>query len=132
MHDKLKAQTTLKELFPNGHPEFIPLMVQLMELHSKKNHDYAGGGDPLGNFNRVAMILQLYQGKFPYDSAQGVAMIYMLKQLDAVLWMLSQGTVAQVEGLDSRLADISVYASLVRCMERELQGYTDNEEGGEM
>lgn len=132
MHDKLKAQATLREVFPNGHPEFIPLLVELMALHSKKNHDYAGGGDPLGNFNRVAGMLACYQGKFPYDSPQGVAMIYMLKQVDAVLWMMSQGTVAEVEGLDSRLADISVYANLARCMEREANELNDDGEGGEM
>ena len=46
----------LKKLYPYGHPNFIELAVNCMELHSQKNHDYAKGGNPLGNFNRVSEI----------------------------------------------------------------------------
>ena len=32
-----------------GHPRFYELLDEIAELHSAKNHDYAGEGDPLRN-----------------------------------------------------------------------------------
>jgi len=32
-----------------GHPRFYEILKQMEELHSRKNHDYAGGSDPLKN-----------------------------------------------------------------------------------
>lgn len=32
-----------------GHPEFYKLLEQMADLHSRKNHDYAGEKDPLKN-----------------------------------------------------------------------------------
>lgn len=32
-----------------GHPGFYELLDQMAELHSRKNHDYAGTSDPLKN-----------------------------------------------------------------------------------
>ena len=110
---------TLRARFPHGHPEFLPITLSEAKLHSEKNFDYASGGSALGNFERVAKILELYPG-FPTASPIGVAIIYMLKQLDAVLWGLAKGIKHKVEGFDSRLADISVYSKIVRCMFRDL------------
>jgi len=108
----------LREQYPHGHQRFIPISLEEMELHSKKNHDYAAGGNPLGNFERVSFILSLYPDLSLGDPSV-VAMVYLMKQLDAVLWMKSNGYVAKVEGIDGRLADISVYAKIVRCMEQD-------------
>jgi hypothetical protein len=33
-----------------GHPDFYKLIEELKEIHSSKNHDYAGEGDPFRNF----------------------------------------------------------------------------------
>jgi hypothetical protein len=107
----------IKKQNPHGHPLFIPITLEEIGMHSKKNHDYAAGGDPLGNFTRVAMILYQYPNLDLSDPAI-VAMIYMLKQLDAYLWAKSNGHDLKVEGVDGRLADISIYAKIVRCMER--------------
>jgi hypothetical protein len=109
---------TLRKRFPNGHQEFIPITLREIALHDAKNHDYAKGGNPLGNFDRVAAILALYPHLNPGDR-RVVALTYMLKQLDAVLWGLSEGIEHRVEGLTERLQDISVYAKLVECMESE-------------
>jgi hypothetical protein len=123
---KLKSQVlqTLRSKFPHGHPEFLPITLEEAELHSQKNHDYAKGGSALGNFDRVSTILGLYPG-FPFASPIGVAIVYALKQLDAVLWGLAKGIQHKVEGLDGRLADISVYAKICRCILR------DQRKGGE-
>jgi len=32
-----------------GHPDFYKLLKQMADLHSRKNHDYAGRSDPLKN-----------------------------------------------------------------------------------
>lgn len=108
---------TVKEIlqkeYPHGHPEFIPMCIKEMELHSKKNYDYAKGGNPLGNFERVSKILALYPGLVP-GSPEVVAIIYMLKQADAALWMISNKYNGGVEGIDDRLADVHVYAKIIR------------------
>jgi hypothetical protein len=95
-----------------GKPDYIlQLIDKIRNLYLDKNHDYAGKGSPYGNFERVAAILKLYPG-FPYDSPAGVAMVYSLKQVDAVLHGLSEHTIFKVEGLTPRLLDIAVYALL--------------------
>ena len=33
-----------------GHPDFYKLLETMAQVHSDKNHDYAGEGDPLRNF----------------------------------------------------------------------------------
>lgn len=105
----------LRDWCPNGDPHFVEVLLEQAELHSLKNKAYAGSGNPLGNFNRVAEILKLYP-RFPYDTPEGVAMIYSLKQLDCELWSMSQGTEDAIEGFTGRTNDQSVYANLRRCM----------------
>ncbi len=109
MNSKLTAE--LLTTFPHGHPGFLPRLLLEAQLHSDKNYDYAQGGDPLGNFRRVAGILSLYPG-LDITNPAVVALVYALKQVDAVLWGLAKGTRHKVEGLHGRLQDISVYAKL--------------------
>lgn len=105
----------LRGAFPYGHEDFLPTIVAQMELHSVKNHDYASGGSPLGNFERVSAILALYPGLNLGDK-RVVALVYALKQLDAVLWGLAKNITHKVEGFVDRLNDIAVYANIVICM----------------
>lgn len=35
-----------------GHPRFYSLLVEIAELHARKNHDYAMDNDPLSNLRR--------------------------------------------------------------------------------
>ena len=102
----------------HGHPEFYNLTQQEIALHSAKNKDYAQGGDPLGNFKRVSDIKSLYPG-LKWDSPTGVALGYMLKQLDAAFWMLAQGYEGKVEDFDKRMTDVHVYAKLARILYKE-------------
>lgn len=112
---KDNAVDRLREIFPHGHPAFLPTTLREIQLHSDKNHDYAKGGSPLGNFERVSAILALYP-KLQLSDMRVVALVYALKQVDAVLWGLSEGIEHKVEGLNDRLQDISVYSKIVMCM----------------
>ena len=112
------AINTLVEELSGGHPEFIKMTLDELLLHNAKNKDYAQGGNPLGNFDRVGSILALYPGLNPGDPTV-VSLIYMFKQLDAALWMLSQGYEGDVENIDTRLRDVHVYAKLARIIHKE-------------
>ena len=101
------------------HPMFLELTKDELELHAAKNKDYAQGGDTLGNFKRVASILNNYPN-LDLSKPEIVGIIYMLKQLDAALWMLSQGYEGEVEDVDTRLRDVHVYGKLVRLLHRGL------------
>lgn len=105
----------LREQFPHGHQAFLPITLRELQLHSDKNHDYSAGGSALGNFERVATLLAMYP-KLNLGDPKVVALVYALKQLDAVLWGLNSSIEHKVEGLAGRLSDISVYAKIVMCM----------------
>lgn len=104
----------LAAAYPHGHPAFVPLLLQMMRRHSDKNHDYAKGGTPLGNFDRVATILSLYPNLKIRDPVV-VTLIYALKQVDAVLWGFSSNIEQKVEGPIDRLGDVLVYAGIAMC-----------------
>ena len=106
-------QNLMRDLFPHGHPAFKELTIEQLALHSKKNEGYAGGGAPLGNFERVADIMKLYPN-FPYQSHMGVLVMYYMKHFDRVMWDLCHGKFPS----DESLADMAVYATILRCMQR--------------
>ena len=97
---------------------FSDLSQQEVTLYETKNHDYAHGGDPHGNFKRVANILAQYP-KLDLSNPVAVALIGMLKQLDATFWILSQGHSTKVEGIPERLQDVSIYAKIARMIYEE-------------
>lgn len=102
----------------HGHPRFYKIIDELRDLHDRKNHDYAAGGNPLGNFLRVSEILSLYPG-LRLDDPTVVALTYAMKQIDAVLWILSNGHGSVVEGTQDRLQDVSVYSIIAMILEGE-------------
>ena len=73
------------------------------------------GGPPLGNFERVSKIMQLYPD-FPWATPHGAATVYMLKQFDAFMWQTKQGFEAKIEGAVPRLKDVTVYSQLIAIM----------------
>lgn len=105
----------LRKIYLHGHPDFNKMCIEEMELHSAKNHDFARVGNPLGNFDRVSTIMSIYPN-MKWDTPEGVALVYMLKQLDATLEMLSEGYEGDIEGVDKRLQDVGVYAKLIRIL----------------
>jgi len=91
------------------------LILEEFALYKAKNKDYTQGGDVYGNFKRVSSILSLYP-KLKLSNPQVVAVVYLMKQLDATLWMLSEGYEGKVENIDTRLTDVSVYAKIIRLL----------------
>lgn len=108
-----KIMNELKKQFPHGHPDFIPMTIEEIELHSKKNYDYAAGGKPTGNFDRVGKIVEMYPN-IKWWRPQNVAIFYSLKQLDAYLWLENGDREGGVENKSTRLGDISVYSKIAR------------------
>jgi hypothetical protein len=101
----------------NGHPKFYDILNEMGELHSRKNADYATNDNPLGNFDRVAKLIDEYDIlKAPCDTNAKVALIYMLKQFDCFMHALGTGKELKVEGLQERLEDITVYSILIRIL----------------
>ena len=117
LEDSSSPGDLLRKKYPQGHPLFIANVLNDIELHAKKNRDYAAGGDVLGNFKRVALLMSHYPN-FPVDTPRGIAIVYMLKQLDAVMWNMCIGHILS-EGREAREQDIAIYATLIRCMEQE-------------
>ncbi|MFH1547675.1 MAG: hypothetical protein ABIC57_04255 [bacterium] len=116
-----QVEEIVRRRFPHGHPGFITLTLEELDLHSRKNSDYAKGGDPLGNFKRVASILRNYPN-LDVGNPIVIAIVYALKQLDAALWMLSQGYEGQVENVNMRLQDVHVYVKIARLLRGEEDG----------
>lgn len=110
-----KEVLKLMKTIYKGHPMFLELTNEELKLHSEKNHDYTKGGDPLGNFKRVANFFSSYPN-LDLSNPAIIAIVYMMKQLDAALWMLSQGYEGKVENVDTRLTDVHVYAKLIRIL----------------
>jgi hypothetical protein len=111
----------------HGHPRFYEIVEELKELHSEKNHDYAAGGNPLGNFNRVSKFLEMYPG-LKLSNPLVIALTYALKQLDAALWILSNGHNAKVEGTSQRLQDIAVYSIIGMIISEQKEVKADYDE----
>lgn len=104
-----------------GHPRFHELVSEISDLHDRKNTDYASGTKegPLGNFERVSVIMKLYPG-FDWDSPFGVACVYMLKQIDAAFTLRSQKRESVVgENIADRLKDVSVYSLIEQILVEE-------------
>jgi len=123
--DKERIEEPIDLNRKEGHPRFYELLEQYAKLHSRKNTDYAKGGKqgPLGNFSRVSSIMSLYPG-MDWDSSFGVALCYMLKQLDAALILRStkRESIAG-EPIPIRLADVAVYATIARIIWEEETGF---------
>ena len=115
-HEDILA--VLQKEFPNGHPDVIPDFMHLMALHDSKNYDYAHGGDPLGNFDRVSAILNLYPSLKPTPPV--VAVNYSLKQIDAILHAYDVGYDPKVESLDKRFDDVVVYWELAKILNKRI------------
>ena len=120
---KMNIEAFLAEvrvMFPNGHPDFYRKMIELCDLHSSKNHDYASNEDPMSNFTRVGMLADTYD-IWGWDTPASfkVATLYMLKQFDAFMNLLKCKKEGKVEGVSDRLGDVTVYSVIMDILYRE-------------
>jgi hypothetical protein len=95
-----------------GHPKFYSILNEMAKLHDAKNSDYATKEDPLGNFKRVGELAKKYKLVTEGKESVKIAVIYMMKQLDACLKLLGNNQEGKVEGFNTRMMDISVYSIL--------------------
>ena len=125
--------SNVKATAKGGHPRFHEIIQAMSDLHDRKNTDYAGGTveGPLGNFERVGKIMKLYPG-LAWDSPFGVAVCYMLKQIDAGLTLKSQRRESVTgEPVASRFSDVAVYAVLAIILEETEAQFKDEEKAFE-
>lgn len=94
-----------------GHPGFYELLEKMADLHSRKNHDYAGEGDPLRNFRK-----SLEQGVEPW---RGI-MIRLSDKWSRLESFCKQGTLEiKDELIEDTLMDNAVYSLLAILLYRE-------------
>lgn len=118
------ATDHMRKAFPHGHADFIPLLVQIADLHSRKNKDYAAsdlGLSALGNFERVARIFSIYEeagAGLKLSDPRVIALVYSFKQLDQVLFSIAIGREGAIEGNETRLQDDAVYKLITILLNR--------------
>jgi hypothetical protein len=74
----------------------------------------------------VADILSLYPDLNPGDP-RVVALNYLLKQLDCILWALNKGYNPDIESIDVRARDVAVYMTIFRMINEEIRNKADLE-----
>lgn len=93
------------------------MAVDELAMHARKNHDYARGGDRMGNFRRCASFFSMYPN-LKLSDPRVFTISLMMKQLDAVLWAMNQGGEQAVESIDDKLRDIHIYTKIVRVINK--------------
>lgn len=103
-----------------GHPDFYSLLCEMAELHSRKNHDYAGAGDPLRNFRK-----SLEQGIEPW---RGV-MIRLSDKWSRLESFCKQDKLAvKDESVEDTLLDNAVYSLIAILLRKEQKHLAVTEE----
>ncbi len=101
-----------EELKKYGHPGFYKLLDQMAELHSRKNHDYAGTSDPLRNLRACSRI-----GMDPF-----IGVLIRLQDKWSRLESLSTADpLVANESIEDTLLDNAVYSLLAIILRREKQ-----------
>ena len=103
---------------------FRQICEEMVGLYEKKNADYAQGGDQHGNFKRVAKFFEQYPN-LSLSDPYVIAVAYMMKQLDALLWSRSEGYGLSVESADDKSKDVTVYSIIMRMIMEELSDTSD-------
>ena len=94
-----------------GHPEFYKLLDKMAELHSRKNHDYAGTKDPLRNLKSSTRI-----GLEPF---MGVLVRLQDKWSRLESFAQSGELLVKDESVEDTLMDNAVYSLLCIILMRE-------------
>lgn len=83
-------------------PAFNALVAEILELHEKKNADYASDDDPLSNFRRAQKL-----GVNPFTG-----ILVRMSDKWGRLEELARGKSPQNESMRDTLIDLSVYSLL--------------------
>jgi len=102
-----------------GHPDFYKLINEEIELHNKKNYQYASDKDPLGNFDRVGILCHKIMLNPDIPDNLKIGMVQMAKQIDAVYDIIGEGKQNTIESVEDKFRDISVYSKINNIMYRE-------------
>lgn len=99
----------------HGHPRFYKLLDEISDLHSRKNHDYAGKQDPLANLKaceRIKISCPKCKHTFPMPAWIG-CIVRMIDKWSRILNFVEQGELkVKRESLKDALQDNAVYSLL--------------------
>lgn len=82
-----------------------------LALHQKKSHDYASTEEVLGNFKRVAKILQILN--VDPTRSTGTGMIYIILKIDRFCNLAFSGKVPKNESVQDTIDDLKNYVDLL-------------------
>ena len=95
----------------HGHPGFYDLLQKMADLHSRKNHDYAGDSDPLRNFRKSLAL-----GVTPFAGV----MVRLSDKWSRLESFMQQGILeVKEESVEDTLLDNAVYSLLAILLYRE-------------
>jgi len=107
-----------------GHTEFYKVCEELMDLHSRKNYQYATVDNPLGNFNRCGDMTKILF-KPEVDPSLAILLAYMSKQWDGVLQMVGLGKSEVCDQLEDKFFDLACYSIIAIVKIRERRNKND-------
>jgi hypothetical protein len=97
-----------------GHPMFYELLEKIAQLHSDKNHDYAGEDNPLRNFYKCEQM--------GVDAFTGV-MVRLSDKWSRLESFMKQGRLnVKDESIEDTLMDNAVYSLLAIIIRQEERG----------
>jgi len=82
-----------------------------LEIHKRKSHDYADEDEVLGNFKRVAKILEAL--KVNVGRPTGVAVVYIVLKLDRLCNLVFTGKKPKNEAVEDTIDDMKNYVDLL-------------------
>lgn len=109
-----------------GDPRFYQLIDKMVEIHSSKNHDYAGQEEPLSNFKIVYELTK----DIP-DSPFKVALTRLIEKILRICNIASIGNAVSDETINDTLLDSAVYSLLSRILIEEYGILPQQDKGGE-
>lgn len=109
----------IKDAFPNANIKFIEIIVDLIELQSNKNKDYAVLDNPWRNFITVGENLEKYNIITKGNAPMKVALTYTYKQWDSILKMIGKDEKGNVESITDKLRDVAVYSVIAIILNEE-------------
>lgn len=86
-----------------GHPRFYEMLLEIAELHARKNHDYAKDKDPLSNLRMCE--------QFDLPAFKGV-LVRLSDKWSRITELSKKEAMVANESIIDTLMDMSVYALL--------------------